>query len=247
MRIVEIESEDEWPRQAHNADEPKRRCHAHPGDGPEIGDDFGNPPLPQTPRQGFAVIELLGSKNRLQRGNQSEKSRSLMAHFVDQGGCDAAADHPLARNADHRDWILAASWQPSPRSPDRRADATIEVADHRRGLVVLRQRQGVRRYDVKTRQPDALFGFATLGDDLIEEVELRQNGIEPQPEKIRTGADVFRRRRRCGLRPAASRGIALRAPSVRAVHWRETARSRSERPADRLAANSIGSLRARTA
>ena len=106
-----------------------------------------------------------------------------MAHFVDQGGCDAAADHPLARNPDHRDWILAASWEPSPRSPDRRAHATIEVADHRRGLVIPRQGQGVRRYDVKARQPDALFGFATLGDDLVEEVELRQHGIEPQPQK----------------------------------------------------------------
>ena len=85
-----------------------------------------------------------------------------MTHFVDQRRCDAAADHPLARDANDGDRILAAAWQAGPRAPDRGADTAIQIADHRRGLVVFRQRQGVRRDDVETGQPDALLALAAL-------------------------------------------------------------------------------------
>ena len=163
MRIVDIDPENERPRQADNADEPQRRCHAHPRDGPKVGNDFGDPALPQTPRQRLANITLLGSENQLQRGNQSEKGRPLMAHFMDQGRCDAAADHPLTRDADHGDRILAAAWQTGPRAPYCAADASIQIADHGRGFVVLRQRQGVRRDDIETGQPDALFVLRCAG------------------------------------------------------------------------------------
>ena len=85
-----------------------------------------------------------------------------MTHLMDQRRCDAAADHPLARDTDHGDRILAAAWQTGSRAPYRAADASIQIADHWRRLVVLRQRQGVRRDDIETRQPDALFVFAAL-------------------------------------------------------------------------------------
>src|SRR5262249_54449696 len=70
--------------------------------------------------------------------------------------------------------------------------APVQITDHGRGFVVVRQRQGVRRDDVETRQPDAVLILAALGYDLIEEVELRQNGVEPQPEENEAPLDVFR-------------------------------------------------------
>ncbi len=116
-----------------------------------------------------------------------------MTHFMDQGRCDAAADHPLTRDADHGDRILAAAWQTGPCAPYCAADAAIQIADHRRGFVVLRQRQGVRRDDIETGQPDALFAFAALANDLMEEFELRENGVEPQPEENEPALNVLRR------------------------------------------------------
>src|SRR5215470_10907986 len=50
MRIVDIDPEDKGPRQADNANEPQSGYHAHPRDRPEIGNDFGDPALPQAPR-----------------------------------------------------------------------------------------------------------------------------------------------------------------------------------------------------
>lgn len=87
--------------------------------------------LPQTPRQRVASSKLLRPEHHLQLGNQSKKGRPLMTHFMDQGRCDAAADHPLKRDADHGDRILAAAWQKGPCAPYCAADASIQIADHR--------------------------------------------------------------------------------------------------------------------
>src|SRR6266852_7818556 len=60
MWIVDVDPENKGPRQADDADEPQGRYHAHPRDRPKVGNDFGDPALPQTPRQRLAYILLFG-------------------------------------------------------------------------------------------------------------------------------------------------------------------------------------------
>src|SRR5215475_4414814 len=85
VRVVDIDAEDEWTRQADDANKAQGRDHAHARDGPEIGDDFGDPALPQRPCRGPALSLLLGAQSEPERGDKSEKSGALMADFVDQG------------------------------------------------------------------------------------------------------------------------------------------------------------------
>src|SRR5215475_375743 len=114
-----------------------------------------------------------------------------MAHFVDQGRRDAAADHPLARDADHSHRILTPAGQTGARAPYCSADAPIQIADHRRGFIVLRHRQGVRRDDIETGQPDALLALTALTNDLVEDFELRKNSVEAQLEEDKPALDIL--------------------------------------------------------
>src|SRR5262249_32145793 len=73
------------------------------------------------------------------------------------------------------------------------ADTAVEIADHRRRFVIVRQSQSVRRDDIETGKPDALLVLAALADDLVEQFELRKNGVEPQLEEDEPALNVLRR------------------------------------------------------
>ena len=51
-----------------------------------------------------------------------------------QRGRDAVADHPLPRDPDERDRVVAAAGQPGPGPADRAAQPAVQRADHRRPL-----------------------------------------------------------------------------------------------------------------
>ena len=180
VRVVGGHPEHERARQADHADQPHGRHHADPRQRPEIGDDLGNPALPQLPRTGGATaIALHRLQQRAQRIDQVEQRRALVPDLVDQRRGDAAADHALARHADDGDRIVAAARQAGAGTADRRTRPTVEVADDRRRLVVAaRQGQRVGRHHVQPGQPDPAVVLAALGDDVVKQVKLGQGGIE---------------------------------------------------------------------
>ncbi|MGW3247800.1 hypothetical protein [Streptomyces sp. NPDC001070] len=70
------------------------------------------------------------------------------------------------------------------RPADRGAGTAIQVAHGgRRGDVRARDPQRVRGGDVQPGQPHADIALAALGDRLLEDVELCQHAVEPEPEQ----------------------------------------------------------------
>ena len=69
--------------------------------------------------KGSRAVPCAGPQNQSQRGDQIQQRRALMTHLVDQRGCDAAADHAFARNANDRDRIPIATGQARARPSDR--------------------------------------------------------------------------------------------------------------------------------
>src|SRR5215471_13781335 len=83
MRIVEIDPEHERPRQADDAHQTKCRGDADARNRPEIGDNLGNPTLPDSPKTAFcAGAALQPMQNRPQRGHQIQQCRGLMPYFM---------------------------------------------------------------------------------------------------------------------------------------------------------------------
>ena len=60
----------------------------------------------------------------------SSSAAALVADLVHQRGADAAADQPLARDADDGDRDRVAAGQARPRAADGGARAAVEVTDH---------------------------------------------------------------------------------------------------------------------
>ena len=185
MWVLPVEAEHERARQADHVHEAAGRPDAQPGDRPEIGDDLADPALPQVPGQPLmtappaADLEDLGPEGR----DQSEQVGPLVPDLVDQGGRDAAADHPLAGDADDRHGDLRAARQPGAGAADGGAQAAIQVADDRRGLVeAAGEFQRVGGEVVEAGDPDAGLVLAALGEDFREDLEVRDDRVERQAE-----------------------------------------------------------------
>ena len=151
MRIVDVEAKHERLGQADHADQSQRRGDADAGHRPEVGDDFRDPAIPQVPPHvtgaGLAVQSF---QDRPQRIDEIEQGRRLMPYFMHQGRGDAGADHALTRHPYDGNGILAAARQPRAGTPDGGADVTIEIANHRRRLVIGGQLQRVGGDHVET-------------------------------------------------------------------------------------------------
>src|SRR5579872_2556094 len=104
-----------------------------------------------------------------------------MPYFVHQRRCDAASHHPLTGKPNHRDRTLAPSRQTRARAANCCPHPAVQITDHRRRLVIIRELQCVRGYHVQARQPDSCVVLASLGRHNGEYIELRQHHIELQP------------------------------------------------------------------
>jgi hypothetical protein len=115
---------------------------------------------------------------------QPEQGGGLVAGLMHQRGGDAVADHALAWDPYEGHGAAAAAGEPGPRTSDRRARPPVEVAEHRRRLQVpFGQAERVGGGDVQPGEPDADLVLASLGDCLVEQVELREHAQEPQPNQ----------------------------------------------------------------
>jgi hypothetical protein len=98
------------------AHQPERRAYADPADRPDVGDDFGHPPVPETPGRP-QLRPLADVPQPVAQGlHEVQKRRTLVPDLVNERGRDAVADDPLARDPDQRDRIVAPARQPGPRA-----------------------------------------------------------------------------------------------------------------------------------
>ena len=129
---------------------------------------------PSTPTPAAPAAPPVRPQRRAQRLHQGEQRRALMPDLVHERRRDAVADHPLAGHPDQGDRVLAAAGQPGPGPADRRARAAVQVADHRGSVEEAAgqpQRVGGGMSSPRARHRSVL---TALGDDLGEQVELRQ-------------------------------------------------------------------------
>src|SRR6516165_1071163 len=93
MRVIERGAENKGARQADDADQAQCRADAKPRHCPEIGNDLGDPPLPQLPGEAaLAGAALQAFQHRAQRVNEIEQGGGLMADLVKQRGSDSCAN-----------------------------------------------------------------------------------------------------------------------------------------------------------
>ncbi len=178
MRIASIEPEDKGAGQSHG------RCDANARHRPEIGQDLGDPSLPQLPCGRFlGIVARHPAQFRPQRFDQSEQRRCLMSHLMKERGCDAASDHALARHLDDGHRIGASARQAGAGAPNGGARSAIEIADDGRSLEKpFPQSEGVGGSYIQARQPHARLIFTALRDDVFEQIELREHGVEAKPQ-----------------------------------------------------------------
>ena len=144
---------------------------------------------------------------RPQRLDEPEQRRALVADLVHERRRDAVADHPLARDPDERDRVVAAAGQPGPGPADRAAEPAVQRADDRRPVEEpARQEQRLGGRDVEAGQQHPVVVLAALGDHLGEQVELRQRVLEAQPQHPEPALLLGRRRGRArAAQPAQER------------------------------------------
>src|SRR5262249_42297593 len=147
------------------------------------------------PRNRFASsVPLESAQDRANGFDQIKQCRSLMADLVHQRRTDPAADHPLARYANDCDRVFAPARQSRSRPPDCRAVAAIEIADHRRWVVITaRERERIGRDRIEPREPDTGLAFASLCQGICEDVELRERRVETQTQHRKAALRFGRR------------------------------------------------------
>jgi len=112
--------------------------------------------------------------------------------LVNQRRGDAVPDHAFPGNPNDRDRVIAAARQPGAGAPNRRADAPIQIADHRRRLIVAtREIERVGGRHIQAGQPDPGLVFAALGDDVVKQIELIQHRVEAQTEEHETAVSFL--------------------------------------------------------
>ena len=190
MRIVLIFPKDKRPGQTEDADQPESRCYSYASDRPEIGNDLRYPrrPILAHPEVGGPPLDLL-----TEPGDEIQQGGGLMADLMDERRRNAAADHTLPRHANQSDGIVATAREACPGAADCGADSLVQVAEHRRGIEVRRQRQGVRGHHVQPREPYAGFIFTALGNRIAEHVELCDHGVKTQLEQCEAALGSLRR------------------------------------------------------
>src|SRR5262245_21971596 len=139
MWIVKVDTKHKDAWQANHRHKSRRGCDSHSGDRPEIGYNFGDPTLVETPGYLFRPALSLHPLQQWAKGvHQIEQFCSLMADLMHKRGGDTVSNHALAWNANDCDWVFVTSRQAGPGTTNGGAVSSIQVADDRRGVVVTR-------------------------------------------------------------------------------------------------------------